>query len=1303
MDTAVCETCGAEIPDRYPRCGACGTPRQTDRQPAEIRRVATVVNSDLKGSTALGERLDPETLREVLTLYFDEMRAVFEAHGGTIEKIIGDAIVAVFGLPIRHDDDPLRAVEAAAESQRALAALNDALETRWGVRLVARTGVATGEVVFGAASAGQHVLTGATMTISSALEQNAPPLEVLIADSTYDHVRDMVTVEPVAPIVPKGGSEAVAAFRLVAVEARLQPRDAVAEAVSAGMRLCPACGDDNPEYFAYCGTCGASLTAAPRSARESRKTVTLVFADPKPVGIDGNPPAPEALRDVMTRYFEAMRVALEAHGGTVEKFIGDAVMAVFGLPVRHEDDAVRAVRAAAAMQAALPELNEQFRTDWGVEVQNHIGVNTGEVIAGDAALGQRLVTGDAVNTAARLEQAAGPREIVLGALTYRLARDQIEVEAIPPLTLKGKAEPVAAFRLIAVQGPQAERVSMTTPFVGRVAEMDRLEVTLVEVSATRSCELVTVVGEAGVGKSRLIREFATRASARDRSQVLRGRCLPYGDGVTFWPIAEIVRAAAGINDEDPLELALSKIEQVARGAEGSSDDTFAIADRVAAAIGLSTTQFPGPELFWGIRKLLEAIASRRPLVAIIDDIHVAAPTFLELLDHLLDAVHGAPILLLASARHELFENRAEWAESHDGEQIVLEALSAQDADAIVDQLLGGLEAAVRERILTAAEGNPLYVEQIASMLIETDAVRREGDRWVATTASAELAIPPTVEALVTARLDALDSEERVVIDPASVIGLGFAVDAVVHLVPDDVGPEVPVRLNALTTKQFIRPTVSEADFYRFGHSIIKDTAYRSLLKRHRAELHERFVDWAEPINRERGREVEFEEILGYHLEQAYRYRTELGPIDERVETTGRRAASKLASSGRRAFGRGDASAAANLLRRGTGVLPHLDPIRIELLTELAEAEIEQGEFEAARSVLDEARAAAATVNDPRLAAREALVGYQLAFVTTGSMGDAAARIAAVDAMIGEFEAAGDLAGLARAWRELWIVHGTSGALEEAADAASRVAEIATRSGETRLAARAAIAYSQAALESPMPVDEALERCEALLDAVRLDRIAEARFLPILGVLHAMKGDFDEGRRLYRRSQELVAELGRNMTVAASSQESSRIELLAGDPAAAEAELRRDYATLEAVDERYIRSTIAGLLAHVLFELGGNDDAAEFVTVASELAGDDDVFSQVIWRSAQARLVARRGDPDGAIPLAREAVSMAAAGAYLELEADARLHLAEVLSFAGRRDEETETLEEAAALYGRKGDLTMARVANDRLASIVSRS
>jgi class 3 adenylate cyclase len=521
----------------------------------DIRRFVTVVTSDLKGSTALGERFDPETLRELLGLYFDEMRLVFESNGGRIEKIIGDAIVAVFGPTTDRVDDALRGLEAAADSRRALASLNDRLEATWGVRLVVRTGAASGDVFFGEAAEGQQVLTGPTMTIATAMEQHCPPMEVLVAASTVELVGDRIETEPLGPVTPKGTELVIESFRLVAVQERSAAEQAAASHATPGGNRCPACGEENPDAFTRCGMCGQTLVRS-AVAHDTRKTVTIVFADPSR-GRSTAAARPEALREVMPRYFDAMKEALEHHGGTVEKFIGDAVMAVYGLPVRHEDDAVRAVRAAAAMQAALPALNEGFRRDWGLELRNHIGVNTGEVIAGDASLGQRLVTGDAVNTAARLEQAAGAQEVILGHLTYLLARDQIEVEPIAPLTLKGKAEPVPAYRLAGVRQRPAERVAGTTPFVGRSAEMERLRDALLDAERQNGARLMTVIGDAGVGKSRLVREFA--GSLRDDVQVLRGRCLPYGDGVAFWPIGEIVRAAASITDDDDAAAALAKI------------------------------------------------------------------------------------------------------------------------------------------------------------------------------------------------------------------------------------------------------------------------------------------------------------------------------------------------------------------------------------------------------------------------------------------------------------------------------------------------------------------------------------------------------------------------------------------------------------------------------------------------------------------------------------------------------------------------------------------------------------------------
>jgi len=1287
-----CPECHRANPARFRLCGHCGSQLATDQAPAEIRRLATVVTSDLKGSTALGERLDPESLREVLTLYFDEMRAVFESHGGTIQKIIGDAIVAVFGLPTRHDDDALRAVEAAAESQLVLATVNDRLEQAWGVRLVVRTGVSTGEVVFGAASAGQHVLTGDTMKISTAMEQNSPPLEVLIAEPTYQAVREMIEVEPMGPVTPKGMQASVETYRLVSVKARPAQADEGPAAAHEG-RDCPSCGEENPPEFASCGMCGASLAVA-APARDTRKTVTLVFADPKPTTSDGQPPSAEALRDVMTRYFDVMKVALEKHGGTVEKFIGDAVMAVFGLPVRHEDDAVRAIRAASDMQAALPALNERFRAQWNLELQNHIGVNTGTVIAGDASLGQRLVTGDAVNTAARLEQAAGPAEIILGELTYRLARDQVEVQAIEPLVLKGKAEPVPAYRLVRVAERPVERVAQDTPFVGRAMELQQLAKDLDEAVAARACRLVSIVGDAGVGKTRLLREF-TRA-AESSAQVVRGRCLAYGDGVTYWPILEIVRSAAQIAEDDTPEVALAKIARLADDPDDDTDDPVGIAQRVASAIGISATPFRGPELFWGIRRLLEAMARRRPLALVIDDAHAAAPTFLELLDHLLEASQRAPILLVAVGRHELLDAHAEWAESHTEGRLVLEPLSGDDSNVLLDRLLGGLDEDVRSRIVNAAEGNPLYVEQITSMLVERGALRQDHGRWVATDASKEIAVPPTVEALVAARLDVLLPDERQAIEPASVIGLGFPRDALVQLVDAELRPRLADSLGTLTAKQLVRP-VDAGEFYRFGHAVIKDTTYGSLLKRTRASLHEAFVAWAEPVNRERGREIEFEEILGYHLEQAYRYRVELGAVNDHARDVGARAAEKLANAGRRAIARGDRPAAASLFRRAVALLPEDSTRRVELLPDLANALGDIGEFDEAARAIGDALSTSERIGNAALHARAMIAKILLEVYTGDSSRGTEQSTRDLEAAIVDLEAVGDDLGLGRAWTAIGLVAGTAGQFETAADAALRAVPHARRVGDVRRVGQAASTYVGSALFGKTPAPEVITRCEELLADVSGDRMAEAVILGTLSVAEAMRGSFEKARGQYRRSQEMLRELGPTVMAMSTSTESSRVEMLAGDPVAAEGELRRDYDALEAIGEKYFRSTIAGWLGDALYAQARYDEAATFSRLAEELADPDDSVVQISWRTTRAKLLAREGRGGQASDLVAEAVALARASGSPSLTAGVLVDEAEVLGLIGHPNDAGPPLREAQQLFEMKGDLVSAKRVQSLLA------
>ncbi len=1300
VQTTRCPSCDRSVPDRFRRCGYCGTILDPGRAPEEIRRTVTVVTSDLKGSTALGERLDPESLRELLTHYFDEMRLVFEARGGTIEKIIGDAIVAVFGLPTHHDDDPLRGVVAALESLRTLSALNDQFERVYGVRLVARTGIATGEVIVGEASEGQHVLTGDTMRLATVMEQNAPPLEVLVAASTYDVVRDQVEVEPMGPFVPRGLDEPITAYRLVSVsEVAERSVGASSARAAADGRLCPSCGEDNPSDFVSCGTCGASLDRA-SAAAERRKTVTLVFADPRPVTAGGDRPSPEALRAVMSRYFDTMRPILEHHGGTVEKFIGDAVMAVYGLPTLHEDDALRGVRAALEMQEALPALNTALAAEWGVTFESHIGVNTGEVIAGDASLGQRLVTGDAVNTAARLEQAAGSREVLLGDLTYRLARDQIDVEEVEPLTLKGKAEPVPAYRLRSVATvDQAVRRRNDAPMIGREKEMAALTDLYARAVEAGSCELATVVGDAGVGKSRLIAEFTAGAAADAR--VIRGKCLPYGDGITFWPLREAARDAAGIGVDEGAASALEKLR--------ATIEIDEVVDRLASVMGLSSTPYPVPEIQWGARKFLEHLAGSRPVVMIVEDIHWAETTFLELLQNLVTSVEHAPVLLLCTSRHELLDRDPDWGLADGAVRLVLRPLSDADAGQVVAGLLGGtgLPGAVQQRIVDAAAGNPLFVEQLLSMLIDNGSLRQADGHWEQVRDLAALDVPPTIQALLAARLDLLEAPERGVIEPASVIGQTFAQAAVTELVGSDRSADVPEHLVAIARRELIaaNPVTSDEEAaYRFAHILVRDAAYNGLLKRARADFHERFVDWAEELNRRQGRAGhEFEEIHGYHLEQAYRYLSELGTIDEHAKRVGMRASEKLASAGRRAQARGDVPAAVSLLRRAAATRSRLDPGRLSLLPDLGEALMEAGEFDDADNILREAAAAGIETMNESLSAQANLVRL-LVQSYSGESDDWSGRVAEeVERALPIFERADDAAGMTQAWRLRAGLNGTAGRYAEAARAQEEVIRHVARTGNRRAETRAAAGLSISLLYGPTPVPEAIRRCDELVQRASSDRRTVALIDAQLAQLHAMLGEFDTARRLYRETKATLDDLGVRVLADSTSIDSSRVEILAGDYAAAERELRRDHEALSTIGERFLLSTIDGLLARVLEAQGKLDEAEEVTHAAEAIAAEDDVDAQAIWRGVRARILARRGQVPEAMDLANQAVALRNTTDSLILQAEALIDLAEVQLASADPAACTVALDRALALVEAKGDLVTSGRLRARRAAITAAS
>ena len=558
------------------------------------------------------------------------------------------------------------------------------------------------------------------------------------------------------------------------------------------MKVCAACGVENPDIARFCLACGTQLAEA-RPPQETRKVVTIVFSDLKGSTSLGEALDSEALREVMTRYFDAMRGELERHGGVIEKFIGDAVMAVFGLPRLHEDDALRAVRAASGMQAALEELNDELQRVYGVQLANRTGVNTGEVVAGDPSTGQRLVTGDAVNVAARLEQAAGEREVLLGELTYRLVRDSVDVQEVEPLTLKGKSEPVPAYQLVRVKDAGVE-VRRAAPLVGRERELDALEAIFAEVVETSSARLATLVADAGVGKSRLTAEFLDRIA--DRAVWLRGRCLPYGDGITFWPLAEALKAAAGIVNEDTAGSAIEKLSALTDSAgEG-------VTDRLAAMIGIRPEPFAMEELAWAMRRYLEHTAADRPVALVVEDVHWAEPSLLELIEQLVQAIHDAPVLVLCPARPALVDANPDWGIGERATRLEVQPLGDEASRAMVESLLGGatLDPEVCDRIVAAAEGNPLFAEQLLRMLVDEGVLERENGSWLATGELSELHVPPTIQALLAARLDTLASAERSVIEPASVVGYVFSDAAVSALAPPDVSQRVASELTALAEK-----------------------------------------------------------------------------------------------------------------------------------------------------------------------------------------------------------------------------------------------------------------------------------------------------------------------------------------------------------------------------------------------------------------------------------------------------------------------------------------------------------------------
>lgn len=1056
------------------------------------------------------------------------------------------------------------------------------------------------------------------------------------------------------------------------------------------MSTCPSCGEENPPRFRLCGFCGAALAPAPPAlpARELRKTVTLVFCDLVGSTVLGEHLDAEALHEVKERYFRAMAAQIQRHGGKIEKYIGDAIMAVFGLPRAHEDDALRAVRAALGMREALARTNDELRARHGVMLAQRIGINTGEVVASDdPAADQKLATGDAVNVAARLEQAAPENQIYLGELTWRLVRDAVEAEPVAPLELKGKAQRVPAFRLVAAPGLDGLVRRHGQPLVGREAELAALAQAWHEAVTQRRVRAVTLLGDAGFGKSRLVHEVIARVATGAR--VLSGRCLPYGDGITFWPLLMMVREAAGITDGDTTEVAQQRIHAALGDA--------AVAERLISAAGLGGPAFPLPEIYWAARRFLEHWAAGAPLLVFLDDIHWAEPAFLDLVEHVLASAADAPILLLCTARHDLVEERSAWGTQPGAQRLELRPLDDAAAAELVRHLLGGadLPEALLQRIVRSAEGNPLYAEQMLSMLVDAGTLREEGGRWVRAESAGEIAVPPTIHALLEARLDRLGRAERAAVEPASVIGLEFPQSAVESLAPDALRPALPEHLGTLTRKHFIRPSQTQGHelIFRFHHHLVRETVYNGLLKRARAGLHLQFVRWADRVNADSERGPEFEEILAYHLEQAHRYLGELGPLDAEGLAVGRDAAARLASAGRRATARGDMHAAANLLRRAAALLPEDEPARHALLPALAEAQIGTADFPGARATLDDAAAAAARSGERRLAAASELLGMLARLYSGEGDGDwSEETLRRCQAWIPELERLDAPAELATAWRLVVLVHGIAGRYSLADEAAAKALALARRIGSERDVARHGLILAVNALHGPMPVPQAIAQCEELLATGVGDLQVECNVRCVLAQLRAMDGDLDAARALYRHARALLRELGHGVYAASTGIDLARVELLGGDLALAQREAQADCDFLAAKGETYFLSTMAALIARLARDRGRDDEALALTHTAEQAAGEDDIESQALWRMVRAPILARRGAVAEAQALAQAGVDFARRTEAPVLQADALAELAAVLQATGRAQDARVARDEARALYLAKGN----RVAAQRL-------
>ncbi|MDQ3992449.1 MAG: AAA family ATPase [Actinomycetota bacterium] len=960
-----------------------------------------------------------------------------------------------------------------------------------------------------------------------------------------------------------------------------------------------------------------------------RKLATVVFVDLVGSTALVARSDPEIVRRRLARYFEHVSDCVTGHGGIVEKFAGDAVMAAFGIPQAHEDDAERAVRAAFGILDAVRKLDLEAR----------IGIEAGEVVTEDAD--STFATGEPVNVAARLQQAAEPNQILIGPGAQRLALGRLELEDVGPIDFRGGTEPVWTWAVTGLATGHARAARFAAPFVGREAELELLENTFARAVRDRRAHLFTIYGDPGIGKTRLAEEFL---DALDGATVLRGRSLPYGESITYWSLAEMVKVAAGIADDDPLDDALEKLRQCCP-AEAVAD-LLALATGVLEAVQGEASQ---QEIAWAARAWAEKLTEPQPLVLLFEDIHWAEEPLLELIEHLAAWVKDAPLLILTLARPELLDVRPDWGGGRvRATAIELEPLAPSESEQLVDALLetsadASLEAEARRALLEKTEGNPLFVEETIRMFIEEG-----GD-------GAARRIPDTLQALIGARIDRLEPEAKRIVQRASVVGRVFWAGAVEHLSGDV--DAVGAVLEELELRDFIarepRSTISDEEAYRFKHVLIREVAYGGLAKSARAGLHERFADWL----RERAGE-ELLEIRAYHLDQAVTLLAELdGAAPARLV---RDASAALAKAGKRALAREANRSARRLLQRSVELQPTL-----ERRYEAARAAWRLSDIPAVSVEMEAVCEAAREAGDAALEARALTAVAEVVLYRDGNvergrqLGERAlsllhdeddeARYDALEtlSMIGWWT--GDLAAVERYTQEM--------------------IDVAERTGRKDL-------VSQALIGLVGVHDSRLEqdRIEPLLNrAVELAEesgsiMARAWACRAQGDLALRLHDLEGAQTAFESARELFTEAGAAAPLAKTLQQLASVAARRAEPARAEKLLRESVRTLRQLERRGALVESLRQLAELLVADGKLDEAERFAIEARETVTPHDISSLATTSTALALVREAQGRDEEAERLFREALAILGEVAWPSLERKPLRALARFLRSRGREDE-----------------------------------